>query len=254
LEKARQAERIIAERTTAQEKYDRYQQAVAVSAEIATLATTHPSPNPLPVIKTAVERLRKLDGHIRELKAALADEVEVTFDVAPEPTWQPLSRWSIALVAIGLLIALGPVVAEALGLFKTGVIIQLLGAIVAIVGLALAFVAWWLRRSARTHAQMRDVEIDRRLRGRSQMEAELKVTEADVERQLGAIGLPTIAEAEDLLAREEAHVGQMGLLAAQLEGLVGKVPTETLPELRDAAAHEVEQKTSALNALGPIAK
>jgi uncharacterized protein YhaN len=86
------------------------------------------------------------------------------------------------------------------------------------------------------------------------MEAELKVTEADVERQLGAIGLPTIAEAEDLLAREEAHVGQMGLLAAQLEGLVGKVPTETLPELRDAAAHEVEQKTSALNALGPIAK
>jgi DNA repair exonuclease SbcCD ATPase subunit len=254
LEKARQAERIMAERTTAQEKYDRYQQAVAVSAEIATLATTHPSPNPLPVIKAAVERLRKLDGRIRELKAALADEVEVKFDVAPEPTWQPLSRWSLALVAIGLLIALGPVIAEALGLFRTGVIIQLVGAIVAIVGLALAFVAWWLRRSARTHAQMRDVEIDRRLRGRSQMEAELKLTEAEAERELGAIGLPTIAEAEDLLAREEAHVGQMGRLAAQLEGLVGKVPTETLPELRDAAAHEVEQKTSALNALGPIAK
>ncbi len=136
----------------------------------------------MPVIKTAVERLRKLDGRIRELKAALADEVEVKFDVAPEPTWRPLSRWSIALVVIGLLIAVGPVVAEALGLFTTGTLIQLVGAIVAIVGLALAFVAWWLRRSARTHAQMRDVEIDRRLRGRSEMEAELKVTEADAER------------------------------------------------------------------------
>ena len=32
------------------------------------------------------------------------------------------------------------------------------------------------------------------------------------------------------------------------------MPTETLPDLRDAAALEVEQKTAALNALGPIAK
>ncbi len=254
LEKARQAERILAERATAQERFDRYHQAVEVSAEIATLETTHPSPYPLPVIKSAVERLRSLDGRIRELKAALSDEVEVKFDVAPEPTWRPLSRWSIALVVIGLLIAIGPVVAEALGLFTTGSLIQLVGGIVAIVGLALAFVAWWLRRSARMHSQMRDVEIDRRLRGRSQMEADLKVAEADSERQLGAIGLTAIAEAEDLLAREEAHVGQMGRLAAQLDGLVGKVPTETLPDLRDAAALEIEQKTSALNALGPIAK
>ena len=137
-----------------------------------------------------MERLRKLDGRIRELKAALADEVEVKFDVAPEPTWQPLSRWSIALVAIGLLIALGPVVAEALGLFKTGVIIQLARRDRRrSSGLPSRSSRWWLRRSARTHAQMRDVEIDRRLRGRSQMEAELKVTEAEAERQLGAIGL-----------------------------------------------------------------
>ncbi|MDH4142831.1 MAG: hypothetical protein OEV61_09480, partial [Chloroflexota bacterium] len=39
-----------------------------------------------------------------------------------------------------------------------------------------------------------------------------------------------------------------------LDGLVGKEPREALPELRDAAALEIEQKTSALDALGPIAK
>jgi uncharacterized protein YhaN len=46
----------------------------------------------------------------------------------------------------------------------------------------------------------------------------------------------------------------MEQLSAQLDGLVGKEPRETLPQLRDAAALEIEQKTSALEGLGPIAK
>jgi uncharacterized protein YhaN len=74
------------------------------------------------------------------------------------------------------------------------------------------------------------------------------------EAQLGALGLTDLAEAEDLLGREEAHVAQIERLTAQLEGLVGKVPSDTLPGLRDAAALEISQKTSALEALGPIAK
>ena len=60
--------------------------------------------------------------------------------------------------------------------------------------------------------------------------------------------------AEDLLAREEAHVAQIDRLTAQLDGLVGKEPPETLAATRDAAALEVAQKTSALEHLGPIAK
>jgi uncharacterized protein YhaN len=46
----------------------------------------------------------------------------------------------------------------------------------------------------------------------------------------------------------------MDQLTAQLEGLVGKEAHESLPKLRDAAALEIEQKTSALEGLGPIAK
>jgi DNA repair exonuclease SbcCD ATPase subunit len=254
LEKARQAERLTAERTNAQERYERYRDAVQVATELDGLANTHPSPNPLPVIRTAVERLRSLDGRIRELRAALADEVKVDFSIEPEPTWQPLSRWAVVLVAVGLLIAVGATAIDAVGLVTLGEAPVYLGGVVAGIGLILAFVAWWLRRRYEMQGQLRDVEIARRLRGRSDMEAELRQAEADTEQQLGSLGLETLPEAEDLLSREEAHVARMEQLAAHLDGLVGKEPRDTLPTLRDAAALEVEQKTSALDALGPIAK
>ena len=254
LEKARQAERITAERDAAEEKYERYRQAVDVVAEIATLTSSHPSPNPLPALKSAVERLRILDGRIRELRAALSGEIEVNFDLAPEPTWRPLSRVSIELVAIGILLAAGPVVLEFLGIAKLGIAIQAIGAIVGVVGLVLAAVALWLRRSVKQHALLRDVEIDRRLRGRSDMEAELADSEVKAAAQLGTLGLADIAAAEDLLAREEAHVAALDVLNAQVVGLVGKEPPVNLAYQRDAAALEISQKASALEALGPIAK
>ena len=254
LEKARQAERLTAERDAATERYGRFRDAVEVATELDGLAQTHPSPNPLAVVRSSVERLRTLDIRMRELRAALAGEVEVQFEVAPEPTWRPLSRWSMILVAGGLLLAGAAFLAEEFGLIAIGPAPLYLGAAIAGIGLILALVAFWLRRGARMQSELRDVEIDRRLRGRSEMEAELRQAELDTEAQLGALGLDDLAAAEDLLGREEAHVARMDQLTAQLDGLVGKEPRETLPALRDAAALEIEQKASALEALGPIAK
>jgi len=254
LEKARQAERITAERQAATERYDRYRQAVEVGTDIEGLATTHPSPNPLPVIRSTVERLRTLDTRIRELRAALSGEVEVSFEVKAGPTWRPLSRLSVGLVLVGLLVAGATFALATLGIADFGVAPLQIGAGIVVVGIAFAAVAYWLRRHDTMHGQLRDVEIDRRLRGRSEMEAELRLTEAGLEQHLGTLGLADLAEAEDLLSREEAHVAQIDRLEAQLDGLVGKEPRETLPTLRDAAALEIEQKTSALDALGPIAK
>jgi DNA repair exonuclease SbcCD ATPase subunit len=253
LEQARQAERIGAERSAATERYQRYRQAVDVGTQIDGLAATHPSPHPLPLIRGTVERLRTLDQRIRELKAALSGEIEVQFEVAPAVTWQPLSRWSIALVVIGLVIAAGSFAARTLRIADPGVIAPGAGGVIAAIGLVLAAVAWWLRRNDKMHGQLRDVEIDRRLRGRSEMEAELHLTEAGLERHLGTLGLADLTEAEDLLSREAAHVGQIERLEAQLDGLVGKEPRETLATVRDLAALEIERKTSALDALGPIA-
>jgi uncharacterized protein YhaN len=101
---------------------------------------------------------------------------------------------------------------------------------------------------------MRDVEIDRRLRGRSEMEAELKQAETDTAQQLEGIGMADLSSAEGVLAQEQEHVGRIDVLAAQLEGLVGREPVEALPGFRDASALEVEQKTHALESLGPIAR
>jgi DNA repair exonuclease SbcCD ATPase subunit len=254
LEKARQAERLDAERTASRERYERYREAVEVGTELDELAQTHPSPNPLPVIRQTVSRLRNLDTRIRELRAALEGEVAVQFDVAPEPTWRPLSRWSAILVVLGLVVAAVVFALKQLGVTDLGTAPLYLAAAIAGIGLILALVAFWLRRSSAMQSQLRDVEIDRRLRGRSEMEAELRQAEADTESQLGSLGLDDLAAAETLLAAEEAHVARMDQLSAQLEGLVGKEPRETLATLRDAAALEIEQKTSAIDALGPIAK
>jgi uncharacterized protein YhaN len=102
--------------------------------------------------------------------------------------------------------------------------------------------------------EMRDVEIDRRLRGRSDLEEELKQAEADTAQQLVGLGLSDLAAAGALLEAEREHVSRIERLTAQLDGLIGKEPPDTLHGRRDGAALEVEQKTHALEALGPIAK
>jgi len=254
LDKARQAERIGAERDVASERYERYRQAVEVATEVDALAGSHPSPNPLPALRIAVDRVRALDGRMRELQALLSGEVDVQFEVQPEPTWQPLSRWSMALVVIGLVVVGGTLGLKLAGIADPGPLVQALGALGTLVGFILAAVAFWLRRSVKLETQMRDVEIDRRLRGRSEMEAELRLAEANVLGQLGAFGLTDLPAMEGLLAAEAAHVAQIDRLTAQLDGLVGKEPATNLANIRDTAALEISQKSSALEALGPIAK
>ena len=66
--------------------------------------------------------------------------------------------------------------------------------------------------------------------------------------------LPGTAEAEERLRLEEAHVAEIDQRRARLDGLVGDEPPDGLPGRRDEAALEIEQKTSALEALGPIAQ
>jgi DNA repair exonuclease SbcCD ATPase subunit len=254
LEKARQGERLTAERVAAQERFERFRQAVKTSDELAELNATHPSSNPLPVLEQVVSRLRHLDQRIRELRAALSGEIEVQFEIPPPPTWRPLSRTGLAFVVVGVGLAAASVGSRLTDIPDLPESVALIGGAFAGIGFILAFVALWLRRHDLVQTQLRDVEIDRRLRGRSEMEAELKQAEIDSAQQLVGLGLPDLAAAEALLAAEQEHVGRIDRLIAQLEGLVGKERPEALPGFRDAAALEVEQKTHALEALGPIAR
>lgn len=254
LEKARQAERLIAERDAAQERFERYRTAVQVSDEIAGLQDSHPARDPLPVLRSTVSRLRELDMRMRELRATLSGEVEVKYDLeVPQPrSWRPTAIVAIVLIVAGAALAAAAQFGFAAlpGELAIPLGLVLVGMLLAVVGRRQRIAATGFAREK----ELRDVEIDRRLRGRSLLEQELQEAELAMANQLSGLELPDLAAAETLLAAEEAHVARIDVLSAQLEGLVGREPPDVLPSLRDAAALEIDQKSGALEQLGPIAK
>jgi DNA repair exonuclease SbcCD ATPase subunit len=270
LDKARVAERIQVERDVAKQRFERYRSAVEVSEQIAGLEGAHPSKLELPHLREIVARVREADVRIRELKAQLAGEVDVKEMDIQEPTpraWRPT-----AIAAIVLILAAAAVVAlDRLRLLPRGIPTVtiagsgsplalsgplVLGGLLLLVGVVLALVGRRQRIRAmdfRRTRDLREAEIERRLRGRSMIEQELNMAEVLLSNQLSSIELPDLAAVEALVEAEEAHITSILRLRAQLEGLVGREPGETLPQLRDAAAHEIEQKSGALEELGPIA-
>ena len=254
LEKALQAERLIADRATAQERFERLSAAVSVTEQMAVLHDSHPARDPLPVLRTTVVRMRELDARVRELRALLSGVADVHFELAaPESrNWLPVARLAVILILAGAALAAVSVLSA---VAIPGGLAGPIGLVVA--GLVLAFVGRRQRLQATDigrERQLRDDEIDRRLRGRSQLEQELQEQDLELANQLSGLELEDMPAVELLLTAEEAHVGAIERLTAQLEGLVGREPIETLPPLRDAAALEIEQKTRALEHLGPIAK
>ena len=236
LEKARQAERLTAERIAAQERYERYPRGGRGRRPSSTRwRQTHPSPNPLPVIRQSVERLRALDSKIRELTAALSGEVDgpvrcrAGADLAPAVALgDPAGPRRRGAVAVGSFLA------ATLGIIDLGTVPLYLGAAVAGIGLILTLVAFWLRRGvadAGAAPRRRDRPPPARSLGDGGGAASRpRPTPSSSSARSVSTTWPA---AEDLLAREEAHVARMDQLTAQLDGLVGKEPRETL---RDRSA------------------
>lgn len=252
LDQARVAETLTAEVAAAKERETRYAEAVTVAAELARLHDSHPSPNPLAVVRQTVDRLRVLDAKLTELRAILSGEVNVDYEVsAPTTTWRPVALAAIVTILVGIGLAVAGQVLSGLS------VLSLVGLGVAALGLIIGVVAFRQRKTAqdfRRQKEMAENEVERRLRGRSQMEAELRQAEADTSAQLQALGLGDLATAEDLLAREEAHVAAIDDLNSRLESLVGREPVDSLAPSRDAAAQEAVQKAADLAALTPAAR
>jgi DNA repair exonuclease SbcCD ATPase subunit len=270
LDKARLAERLIAEREQSRERFERYSMAVDVTKQIEELEAGHPSSNGLPALRDALAKVRASDMRVREIKAELAGEVEVNF-VVEEPTpraWRPTAIVAMAVILLAVAFV-GADLAGALprGLQTFGISalgqtilvpgVPVLASLLVLFGIALALVGRRQRIRAQDVRKTKDlhsVAIERRLRGRSMLEQELRTEEVNSTNLLAALDLPDLASVEALVTAEEAHVGNILRLRAQLEGLVGREPTETLPELRDKSALDIEQKTGAIEQLGPIAK
>ena len=254
LEKAHQAERLHAERDDAQARHDRFAEAIGLRDELVELDKTHPSPMPLVQLRPAVERLRTLGTRIATLEEMLASEVHVNFDLPPERRWQPKSRIGLLLVGLGIAAAIAGVVLVVAAGVSYGTILAAIGGVVAVVGLALHLIAVREHRGDHVTHQMRDEEVTRRLRGRSDLEQELKLDRAEHEELLAKLELPGTPEAEERLAAETAHVARIDNGRARLSGLIGDEHPDTLPSKRAGAAAEILGATEALDALGPIAR
>jgi AAA domain len=252
LEQAVRAEKLTAERDAATDRANRYAEAITVARDLATLATTHPSNEPLPILRQTVGRLTTLDSRITELKHLLEGEVQVDYEAtAPEQA----SRLPAIL---GLLAIVAGIGLAAAGVLVSGLTV-LLG-----VGLGFALIGAGLvlfsrrRRSAVSsedrEKQLADVQIDRRLRGRSQLENELRESQSDFDQQLHGIGHPDLATAQGELAQEEAHVARIEELTAKLEGLVGRDAVETFPASRDLALTAAANRTADLSRLAEEAR
>ena len=254
LEKARQAERLSTERDAARGRFERYQAAVVLRDELEVLDGTHPSEVPLPVLQAGVERLRTTDTRIATLQTLLAGEIHVDFELPPESQWRSKVRLSLVLLAVGVLVAAVGMGLGAAGIVNLGMLPLAAGLAIVIAGALVAWMASRQHAGDRMSRQLADVEVTRRLRGRSDLEEELKLATADREAVLARLEMPGTTEAEERLAAEAAHVGRIEQGRARLNGLVGDEPPALLPDRRSAAALEIEQKSAALEALGPIAK
>ena len=134
---------------------------------------------------------------------------------------------------------------------------RLPGAVIAAAGVLLLVVSATMQRRynrlMKEH-ELREFDIDRRLRGRSLLQQDLMEQELSQARILGTLNLDDLAAAEDLLNREQAHVSELEQKAAELRGLIGDLAPEAVVGERNSAALEVERKAHALQELGPIAR
>jgi len=259
-EQLRQAElaiRLTAERAEAEARYAKYREASEIRAQTSELERTHPSKIALPVLRTQVGRLRSLELEITEYRADLAADEEIPLLELPEPRWKPIVYAGVLLFVIGLAVY-GALAFQLIGRVIVGVALEpLAGLVVSLVGILVLLYAWRRRdwgKDVRRLNQMREKQIERRLRGRSEVEQKLKDAERVRDRLLAEIVQSDVPAAEALLAAEEEHLHKIALLRARYEQLMRDDPRTDVERARDEAAAEAERKAAALAGMGEIGR
>lgn len=246
LEASERALKLSQRADAADQRYDLYKRAEELRAETATLDAAHPAAVPLAELRPAVERIRNQEYRLSEIRAELAAEPDPstwTADV-PQPSWKPAAAASL-LLGLGALLALaGGIV---LGQPLIGVLV---GVVVGLVAIVVGLRAVRLRGQAgdvEHQIELREIDISRRLRGRSDLTVQVREAERTRDEAVAALGLPDLAAAEGLLEKETEHVARIENLQAELRGVLGEEPTaESYTALRDSAANEADQCRHAL--------
>ncbi|HVM30808.1 MAG TPA: AAA family ATPase [Candidatus Limnocylindrales bacterium] len=250
LKAAERAVALQARGAAAQQRYETYRRAADIETEVSRLDANHPSPVPLPTLRGIVDRIRSHEYRLSEIRAELAAEPEVSFVALPEPPWR-------LRAAVGALLALLAVISLVGGVVLDQLLIGGLQAMVlGVAALLVGFSALRMRRrlaDVQAENELRESEINRRLRGRSELFDDLRETERQRDEALAELALDDLAAADQLLADETELVGQIDTLRAEYRGLLGeRQPEQSVSELRDRAAAEADQCRHALAGMGEI--
>lgn len=260
LEQAELAVKLGQERSDAQRRYERFKTAVELQAELAPLKDSHPSAIPIDRLRGSVEELRKLAVTIAECKAVLSSEEIPAEAPMPEPNWRRLFIAGNVLVYLGLAI-LGlqawARVFDLLPALAGATWITVVGSLMAVVGVLSALIAYRRRSTLEgvlDTGELRHEAIERRLRGRSDMEDKLIQAEARTKDILGKIGQESLDDAEVLLTAEDEHRRKIEVLEARYAEVMRGETVADVGRARDEAAAEAERKTAALDGMGDIGR
>jgi len=251
LDAARQAERLRSDRSVVAERFERYRQAVAAQQRLGALEAV--PERSIAALRDQLDRLRTLRSRVAILQETLRDEPGP--GIGPDEA-EPAGASAATTAVLALLGLLAAVMVIAIGVMAPLAPLILLGA--CLLGFAGYMTLQTSRRrslAARVSRDNRARERDRTLRrqGRVGTEDGLRVAQAGLRNILEEIGVSDAAEAEKMLAGEQERQQEMATLRVQVEALLAGQGGTGVLERRDRAALEIEQKTAALDALGPIA-
>jgi hypothetical protein len=247
-EGARQAERLRSDRTVIAERFERYRQATEAQSRLRELEAM--PERSISALRDSLDRMRTMQSRVSVLQETLHEERGP--DVEPN---EPEKGYRVTALVTGI------VLLATIGLLFYGVTsgvaaATLVGFLLAL-GAGLSVYVFWDRRSAavtiRRANDMKERERALRRQGRVSTEEGLRVAQSGVANILRELGVPDTAAAERLLTSEQARRQDIATLQVQVSALLAGQKEDSVQALRDQAALELEQKTAALDALGPIA-
>jgi DNA repair exonuclease SbcCD ATPase subunit len=248
LEGARQAERLRTDRAVIAERFERLRQASEAQQRLTDLEGA--PERPMAALRDQLDRLRTLQSRVVVLQESLRDEAGPEVEPnEPEPSFLVDG---VVTGVVGLLAVFAIVVGAARGV-PVAIVLGL-----AAMGFALYDgVRFWERRAVAMNVRRINEARDRdravRRQSRVGTEEGLRVAQSGVQNILRELGVSDVATAERLLTSEQSRRQEVATLQVQVSALLAGQSPGKVSELRDKTALELEQKTAALDALGPLA-
>jgi hypothetical protein len=201
-------------------------------------------------LSDALDRARTLQSRATVLQESLLEEhgPEVEPD-EPEPSYRMLELGTIFFLVCAVALVAYGILAGARVLLVVGALFVVVAAVLARSYMERRSGAMWIRHANNAREQARAV----RRQGRVGTQEGLRVSQSGVQSILRELGATDIASAERLLSSEQARRQEIATLQVQIAALLAGQSDANAAGLRDQAALEIEQKTAALEALGPVA-